>query len=48
MCPIRQCAREKKMKTCGGCLEMKSCEKVAAIIGNNPDARERLENTGNA
>ncbi len=23
--------------------EMKTCEKVGAIIGNNPDARERLE-----
>ena len=38
LCPIRQCAREKKMETCGGCLEMKSCEKVGAIIGNNSDA----------
>ena len=46
LCPIRQCAREKQMETCGGCLEMKSCEKVGAIIGNNSDARGRLENTG--
>ena len=28
------------------CPEMKSCEKVGAIIGNNPDARDRLENAG--
>lgn len=42
LCPIRQCAREKQMETCGSCLEMKSCEKVGAIIGNNPDARGRL------
>ena len=27
-------------------LEMRSCEKVGAIIGNNPDARGRLENAG--
>ena len=46
LCPIRQCAREKQMETCGGCLEMKSCEKVGAIIGNNSDARGRLENNG--
>ena len=46
LCPIRQCAREKQMETCGVCLEMKSCEKVGAIIGNNSDARGRLENTG--
>ena len=43
LCPIRQCAKEKKMETCGGCPEMESCEKVGAIIGNNPDARGRLE-----
>ena len=40
LCPIRQCAREKQMETCDGCPEMKSCEKVGAIIGNNPDAEE--------
>ena len=27
------------METCGSCPEMKSCEKVGAITGNNPDAR---------
>ena len=46
LCPIRQCAREKQMETCGDCPEMKSCEKVGAILGNNPDARGRLENAG--
>ena len=46
LCPIRQCAREKQMETCGGCPEMKYCEKVGAIIGNNPDARDRLEIAG--
>ena len=46
LCPIRQCAMGKKAETCGNCPEMKSCEKVGAIIGNNSDARERLENAG--
>ena len=46
LCPIRQCTREKQMATCGSCPEMKTCEKVGAIIGNNPDARDRLENAG--
>ena len=46
LCPIRQCAIKKQVKTCGGCPEMKSCEKVVAIIGNNPDARGRLESAG--
>ena len=44
MCPIRKCAREKQVETCGACSEMKACEKVGAIIGNNPEARCRLEN----
>ena len=48
LCPIRQCAREKQMESCGGCPEMASCEKVGAIIGNNSDARGRLENIGRA
>ena len=47
LCPIRQCAMGKKVETCGNCPEMKSCEKVGAIIGNNPEARNRLENAGN-
>jgi len=46
LCPIRQCAREKQVETCCGCPEMESCEKVRAIIENNPDARSRLENAG--
>ena len=46
LCPIRPCAREKQVETCGECPEMASCEKVGAIIGNNPEARDRLQNTG--
>jgi len=46
LCPIRQCARTKRISTCGNCPEMKSCENVGTIIGNNLDARERLENAG--
>lgn len=32
LCPIRQCALGKQIKSCGSCPEMKSCEKVGAII----------------
>lgn len=42
LCPIRQCAMGRKLETCGGCSEVKSCEKVGAIIGNNAEARDRL------
>ncbi len=43
MCPIRQCALGRKVETCGDCAEMTACEKVAMIIGNNEEARKRLE-----
>ncbi len=44
LCPIRQCASGRQMKTCGDCPEMRGCEKLGAITGNNPDALQRLEN----
>ena len=47
LCPIRLCAREKQMEAGGGCQGVESCEKVGAIISNNPDARRRLKNIGN-
>jgi hypothetical protein len=37
---------QKQVETCGSCPEMKSCEKVGAIIANNPEALRRLENAG--
>ena len=43
LCPIRQCAKAREMETCGSCPEMKTCEKLNAIIQNNPDAGRRLE-----
>ena len=43
LCEIRQCALNKKYKTCGDCNEMKSCKKVAMVIGNNKDALKNLE-----
>ena len=42
LCQIRQCAINKQVKTCGSCPEMKSCEKLGAITGNNPEALGRL------
>lgn len=44
LCPIRQCALGKGVETCGGCSEMKACEKLSMITGNNADALRRLEN----
>jgi hypothetical protein len=43
LCQIRQCAMNKKYETCGDCNGMKTCKKVAMVIGNNKDALKNLE-----
>lgn len=43
LCQIRQCAMNKKYETCGDCNEMKTCKKVAMVVGNNKDALKNLE-----
>ncbi len=42
MCPIRLCAMEKQIETCGSCPEIEECKKVKMVIGNNKDAYNRL------
>ena len=44
LCPIRQCAIGKRLETCGGCQEMKSCKKLGMVTSNNAEALHRLEN----
>ena len=43
LCPIRQCALERKVKTCGNCNEKKTCEKLGALLKNNSDAYRNLK-----
>jgi len=43
LCGIRQCALKKGFETCGDCPELDSCQTVAMVIGNNPDARRNLK-----
>ena len=43
ICPIRQCGRAKGFETCGECPETETCEKLAMITGNNPDALHNLK-----
>ena len=43
LCPIRACAMEKELETCGACPARKACEKLGAITRNNPEALCRLE-----
>jgi len=42
LCPIRQCALERKVETCGRCGDMDFCEKLAMITANNAEAKKRL------
>ena len=43
LCPIRQCALEKKLESCGACGEMDRCEKLGMITGSNADALRNLK-----
>ena len=43
LCPIRQCALRKDVRTCGDCSEMDTCEKLEMITGNNEEALKRLK-----
>ncbi len=43
ICPIRQCALAKEYETCSECDEMETCEKVAMIFKNNPNALKNLK-----
>ena len=43
LCPIRQCALERGVVTCGGCPELEKCEKVGMVISNDPDALNNLK-----
>ena len=38
LCPIRQCALERSVETCGAYADMNTCEKVGMIRGNNEEA----------
>ena len=42
MCPIRQCAMEEGVETCGSCSQLESCGKVRMVIGNNSEALDNL------
>lgn len=43
LCPIRQCAMDRDVETCGSCGEMEACEKLGMITRNNADAYGRLK-----
>ena len=43
ICPIRQCALEKKYETCADCDKLENCEKVKMIFENNDNALKNLK-----
>lgn len=43
MCPIRKCARERNVNTCGDCGEMEQCEILSTVTSNNEQALENLK-----
>ena len=42
LCPIRRCALQKNLETCGDCPEKAACKDLSMIAGNNAAARARL------
>lgn len=43
LCPIKLCASQKNIETCGDCDELDKCDKIKMIISNNKEALERLK-----
>ena len=41
--PIRKCALNKGVSTCGDCPDLENCPTVGAILENNPSALENLK-----
>ena len=41
-CPVRKCAQERKMGSCGSCTDY-PCANLGFILDNCPDAKERLD-----
>ena len=42
LCPIRMCAKEKAVETCGDCENLKMCQKIKMIIDHNDKALNNL------
>lgn len=42
LCPIRMCASQKNVETCGDCLKINTCDKIKMIIENNSDVLKIL------
>ena len=47
LCEIRKCAIEKNKANCGRCIDLYKCSKLNAIISNNTEALNYLNNEVN-
>ncbi len=43
LCPIRKCALEMSVETCGDCQGMEQCQTVGTVISNNSEALGNLK-----
>ena len=43
LCPVRKCAREKGVETCGECGELGTCPLIGQIHANNPQAAKNIK-----
>lgn len=43
LCPIRRCATEKGVVTCGNCDKLGECQTVAIVVANNEEALNNLK-----
>jgi len=42
-CPIRRCARQRDLSSCGLCPEWRQCPRLASLLADSPEARRNLE-----
>ena len=47
LCPIRQCALNKAVETCGGCPSMELCKTVGMVHNSNTEALNNLKSKKN-
>ena len=41
-CPIRRCARDKRLDSCGRCADWQACRRLVGLFDDVPQARENL------
>jgi len=42
-CPIRRCAKDRRLASCGLCPEWTECKRLSGLLADEPQARRHLE-----